>query len=110
MVRVLDQQKLQQEEREAQERIRIEREKAYAEIAKLNAEETAKREYTANERMKAFAAMRSVFASMRTADAAINGAFAPVMINQNVNQNVTRPSYYYRSSSPVWYPRRTYPP
>jgi hypothetical protein len=86
--RLLDQQRLQQEEREAQERLRIEREKANAEIAKLNAEETAKREYTETERMKAVAAARM-------ADAGMSGALAPVSINQNVNQNVYRNPYYY---------------
>ena len=82
----LDRQKLQQERRETEERIRIERDKADAEIAKLNAEEAAKREYAENERLKAFAAARM-------ADAAINGAFAPVNINQNLNQNLIPYAY-----------------
>jgi hypothetical protein len=79
----LDRQKLQQERQEVEERTRIERDKANAEIAKLSAEETAKREYADNERMKAYAAARM-------ADAAMSGALAPVnnIINQNLNQNL----------------------
>lgn len=81
--RSLDRQKLQQERWEAEERMRVERDKANAEIAKLNAEEAAKRDYADNERMKAQAAVRM-------ADAAMSGALAPVNINQNINQNVNQ--------------------
>lgn len=78
---------VQQQRQEAEERIRIERDKANAEIARLSAEEQAKREYAENERIKALAAARM-------ADAAISGALAPVNINQNLNQNLNRNPYW----------------
>jgi hypothetical protein len=69
------------EKRETEERLRLERAKTAAEIAKLNAEEQAKREYAWNERVKAEAAAR-------LADAAMLNALNRPVIN-----------YYY----PVWH-------
>jgi len=69
------------EKRETEDRLRLERAKTAAEIAKLNAEEQAKREYAWNERVKAEAAAR-------LADAAMLNALNRPVIN-----------YYY----PVWH-------
>jgi len=80
--RMLAEQKFQQERWEAQELVRVEQEKANAEIAKNRAQERATLETAYNERLKAQAAARM-------ADAAMIDAMtpAPSTIIQNVNRN-----------------------
>jgi hypothetical protein len=65
---------------EAQERVRIEREKANAEIARQQAEQRAVEAAAYNERLKAEAAARMADAAM------LQALNPPVVVNQNVNR------------------------
>ncbi len=87
--RQLEDARLQQEAREAAERLAIQRAEAQSVIEKNLAEQRAKDEYAANERTKADAAMIQ-------ARAISGGAMAPVINNVNQNANTVLVPVYRR--------------